>query len=281
MVLNHARGSFKFGDRPALMGILNVTPDSFSDGGMYQKPDLALARAIEMIGKGADIIDIGGESTRPGAIPVSKDEECDRVLPVIEILHKERPDILISIDTTKATVAQKSIQSGASIINDVSGGIWDSEMIHVVRSKKAGYICMHALDRPQKMQEDPQYEHAASDIGAFLKKRKGDLMESGISEDAMCFDVGIGFGKTLKHNLQLIKAGADNYFDFLARPLLWGLSRKSFIDKLLGRNVDKRIAGSLSAYAYLLKASHPQIWRIHDLQEIADFLKMRDALESA
>ncbi len=278
MKLLHTKGSLEIGTTPVLMGILNVTPDSFSDGGKYTTPEAALVHTLEMLGAGAEIIDVGGESTRPGSTPVDPGEECDRVLPVIEAIRKERPDALISIDTSKATVARAAVRAGASIINDISGGLWDPEMFSVVHQTNAGYICMHTLDHPERMQNNPQYRSVVLEVSEFLQRQQAQLIDLGIAEESLCFDVGIGFGKSLQHNLDLIRAGADNRFAALGRPMLWGLSRKSFIEKRLQRPVEDRLAGGLAAYAALLRCSGPQIWRVHDVQATADFLTIHHTL---
>lgn len=278
MKLKHASGTLSLTETPVLMGILNVTPDSFSDGGRYERVSSAVLHAEEMLQEGATIIDVGGESTRPGAQPVSEAEECDRVLPVIEQIHHEHPDVLISVDTTKAAVAREAIRAGASMINDVSGGLWDVEMFPVVHHTRAAYICMHALDRPERMQQNPEYQNVTREVLDFLSERKSLLLELGVEEDRLAFDVGIGFGKTLEHNLELIRSGGQDAFAVLGRPMLWGLSRKSFIDKLLDRKVEERLPGGLAAYASLLRSSVPQIWRVHDVRATADYLAMNAAL---
>lgn len=278
MNLKHTSGVLEFGSLPILMGILNVTPDSFSDGGQHNTPEAAVGRALEMLDEGARIIDIGGESTRPGSDPVSPAAEADRVLPVIEKLLAADAEILISIDTSKASVAQQAIRAGAVMINDVSGGLWDPEMFATVYETKAAYICMHALDRPDKMQHNPEYQNVEEEITGFLLERKSELLQLGVEEACLAFDVGIGFGKTLAHNLELIRAGAAGRFDVLERPMLWGLSRKSFIDKQLGRAVADRLAGGLAAHAALLRHAGPQIWRVHDVKETADYLAMHQCL---
>lgn len=278
MKWHYQNGAFTLGESPLLMGILNMTPDSFSDGGLFSDPGKALKRCLQMVADGADLIDVGGESTRPGSQPVSATEECDRVLPVIEALSGERPDIIISIDTTKADVARRAIKAGARIVNDISGGLWDPEMLSVVHQTKTGYVCTHTLDHPDRMQADPRYQNVVEDILQFLLDRRETLREAGISDEAVCFDVGIGFGKTLDHNLDLIRAGGRDAFRSLQRPMLWGLSRKSFIEKVTGRAVSDRFAGGMAAHACLLSSATPQIWRVHDVRKTADFLKMHARL---
>jgi len=280
MVLQHAQGTLTFSELPILMGILNVTPDSFSDGGKHNNLAAATKRAAAMLKEGADIIDIGGESTRPGASPVSSDEECDRVLPAIKAIHHQHPKALISIDTSKASVARAAVEAGAAIINDVSGGLWDPDMFSVVHETGAGYICMHALDRPDRMQIQPIYQNVTQDVLHFLLDQKSKLLDLGIAEACLAFDVGIGFGKTLEHNLELIRAGGTGGFAPLRRPMLWGLSRKSFIDKKLGRSVTDRLPAGLAAYASLLRCPTPQIWRVHDVCETADYLAMYQELHA-
>ncbi|MEM1157161.1 MAG: dihydropteroate synthase [Verrucomicrobiota bacterium] len=278
MKLLHCSGSLDFGTWPVLMGILNVTPDSFSDGGMYATPDAAVKRADEMICQGAAIIDIGGESTRPGAAPVGAAEECDRVLPAIERIRQVHPNALISIDTSKAAVARAAVTAGAAVINDVSGGQWDPKMFEIVRQTGAGYICMHTFDRPERMQQNPEYRNVTQDVLDFLLQQKRTLLDLGVQEACLAFDAGIGFGKTLEHNLDLIRTGGQGGFASLQRPMLWGLSRKSFIDKKLERAVEDRLSGGLAAYASLLRCPDPQIWRVHDVRATADFLAMYQEL---
>jgi len=274
----HAKGSLSISPFPVLMGILNVTPDSFSDGGRFLDPDRALAQALRMVGQGADIIDIGGESTRPGAEPIVADVEKERVLPVIQRLAEERPDILISIDTTKASVARAALNAGAGIVNDISGGLWDPEILHVVKQHRAGYVCTHTLDRPDRMQHSPSYHNVVEDILNFLLQRQEAMNDIGLDPSSVCYDVGIGFGKTPDHNLDLIRAGAQDAFAALNRPLVWGLSRKSFIEKVVGAPSYERFAGGIAAHAHLLNASGPQIWRVHEVKPTRDYLQMFRAL---
>ncbi|MEO0453070.1 MAG: dihydropteroate synthase [Verrucomicrobiota bacterium] len=276
----HHQGTLQWdSSKPLLMGILNVTPDSFSDGGKYNRLDAAVRQATEMVEAGASLIDIGGESTRPGANPVDVEEESRRVLPVIGAILSRLPETFISIDTYKAEVARQAVDHGAVIVNDISAGRWDAKMSEFVAKSECGYVCMHSLDRPQAMQRSPAYDDASLELLHFLKERKKELTEMGIEESRLIFDVGIGFGKTLEHNLQLIRSGIDGQFDSLDRPLLWGLSRKSFLGAITGADVDKRLAGGLAAHAKLLNAAHAQIWRVHDVREVHEFMTVWHALD--
>jgi dihydropteroate synthase len=283
--------------RPALvMGVVNVTPDSFSDGGKYLDADAAVAHALELVEQGAEILDIGGESTRPGAEPVDEKEELRRVIPVIErlakILNKTGGDalprvradqqvspaklVLISIDTTKPVVARAALQAGASIVNDVAANHDNHELWKIVSEFEAGYICMHAQGEPQTMQENPVYTDVVREVGDFFQGRMGTLLNSaGIMPEQVVLDVGIGFGKTLEHNLQLLANLRS--FTKLQRPLLLGVSRKSFIEKLLGANPNERLPASL-ACATLAVASGVQIIRAHDVAETVQAVRMAEAL---
>ncbi|MBU2464032.1 MAG: dihydropteroate synthase, partial [Candidatus Edwardsbacteria bacterium] len=224
-------GKYKFdtADKPLIMGILNLTPDSFSDGGRFNTTDKALVQAIKMIEQGADIIDIGGESTRPGADKVSVEEEIARVVPVIEALAK-KSDIPISIDTYKSEVARRSLEAGVSIINDISGLRFDQNMAGVAAEFKAGLVLMHIKGTPEDMQKDPQYDDLLDEIKKYLKDSIKIALEAGVERSAIAIDPGIGFGKTVEHNLSLIKN--LTYFKDLDCPIVIGASRKSFIGKL-------------------------------------------------
>lgn len=284
VIWQHRRGELELpADVPVLMGILNVTPDSFSDGGKFMEVDRALEQSFQMLEKGAAIIDIGGESTRPGAADVSATEEADRVLPVIEKLSQEKPEALISIDTTKAEVARQSVAAGADIVNDVSAARWDDEMLSFLASHEAqgcGYVCMHAQGRPRTMQNAPSYENVLAEVEAFLDERCQLLVHLGVSEKRLLFDAGVGFGKSLEHNLTLISN--PTYFDRLSRPLLWGVSRKSFISHALGvgSSAGERHAGNLSAHLSLMQDFRPSVWRVHDVAEIQQALDLWRQLRS-
>ncbi|GAB4245994.1 MAG: dihydropteroate synthase [Candidatus Methylacidiphilales bacterium] len=261
------------------MGVVNVTPDSFSDGGRYLDHDQAVKHAVRLLDQGADVIDIGGESTRPGADPVPVDVELDRVLPVIERVLAVRPDALVSIDTTKAVVAREAVARGAVIINDVSAGRWDPEMPTVVAQSGAGYVIMHARSEPKTMQENVVYADVVGAVELFLQEQLQLWPSRGVCRNRLVLDPGIGFGKLVEHNLELIRA-ADR-LGRLGRPVLWGLSRKSFIGKLTGAPETERLPGTLAAHAWLLaKTSAPQIWRVHDVAETVQFLKLWDALRT-
>lgn len=269
----HARGRLEIGDEPLLMGIINVTPDSFSDGGCFAEPEAAVEHGVRLAAEGAALLDVGGESTRPGAAPVPAEEEKRRVLPVIRELVRRVPQAVISVDTYKAEVAAAAVEAGASIINDVGAALWDPGMVDVLRQTGAGYICMHSRARPDVMQDCPHYDDVTRTVRDFLRQRQESLRQAGVEEERMTLDVGIGFGKTPAHNLELIAHAAA--FRVLGRPMVWGLSRKSFIVKTLGlAPEDSRLPGGLAAHAALLQAGGAQIWRVHDVAETAEFVRM-------
>src|SRR5476651_162379 len=246
-------------ERPLIAGVLNVTPDSFSDGGRYLDPEQALDRALEMEAEGAAIIDLGGESTRPGATPISAEVELARILPVVRRL-RGRLKIPLSIDTWKSSVAVAALNEGAEIINDVSAGRWDHLLWPAVAQYRPGYVLMHALDRPATMQKDPTYADVSGDILDFLKKFLARAEENGLALESIVCDPGFGFGKTLGHNLTLLR-DLDS-FRVLRRPLLVGLSRKSFL-KLIGASESLEITNQL---AHLWAAARgAAIWRVHDV----------------
>jgi len=261
---------------PLVMGILNVTPDSFSDGGRYTDQDDALRHAMEMVNDGADIIDIGGESTRPGSQPVSQDEELSRVIPVIRSLVREA-DVLISIDTQKSAVAEAALQSGAHIVNDVSAGTHDSDMLRVVSEQGAVYIMMHMQGTPKTMQESPSYEQVLQDINQYFNKRLHATDIQGINRDNIILDPGVGFGKTLDDNLDLISH--MNSFSTHGCPVMLGASRKSFIGLIDDSPVDRRLGGSLAAVlaGYMGKVD---IFRVHDVHETRQALNIFTAIQN-
>jgi dihydropteroate synthase len=264
--------------RPALiMGIVNVTPDSFSDGGKFFDPARAIAHALALAAQGAEILDLGGESTRPGAEPVSEAEELRRVIPVIEQLAL-RVKIPLSIDTAKPAVARAALQAGASIVNDVAAHREDDAMWRVVAELAAGYICMHARGTPQTMQTNPVYADVVREVGGFFRERLEKLNACGVAADRVVLDVGIGFGKTPGHNLQLLAALWS--FTTLQRPLLLGVSRKSFIGKLLGADVSARLPASL-ACTCLAVEDGVQIIRTHDVVETVQAVRMTEAMVAA
>jgi dihydropteroate synthase len=241
------------------MGVLNVTPDSFSDGGRYLDPEQALDRAQEMEAEGADIIDLGGESTRPGATPISEEVELARVLPVAKKL-RGRLKVPLSIDTWKAAVAVAALNEGAEIVNDVSAGRWDPLLWPAVAQFRAGYVLMHALDRPATMQHEPHYLDPAAEIADFLSKFLARAEENGIALESMVCDPGFGFGKTMAHNLTLLRDLET--FRTLRRPILVGLSKKSFL-KLIGGSERLEITNDL---AHMWAAARgAAIWRVHEV----------------
>ena len=246
-------------DRPLIMGVLNVTPDSFSDGGRFLDPEQALDRALEIEAEGADILDLGGESTRPGAATVSDEVELARVLPVLRKLHG-RVKIPISIDTWKSTVAAAALNSGAEVVNDVSGGRWDHLLWPAVAQYGAGYVLMHALDRPATMQKEPAYADVTGEVHDFLRQFLARAEENGIALESIVCDPGFGFGKTMTHNLTLLRDLET--FQALRRPILVGLSRKNFL-KLLGGSDSLPITNEM---AHLwATARGAAIWRVHDV----------------
>ncbi|MEN8254997.1 MAG: dihydropteroate synthase [Verrucomicrobiota bacterium] len=263
------------GRRTLVMGILNATPDSFSDGGDYSDPSAAVDRALEMVAQGADIIDVGGESTRPGADPVSVNEEIRRVVPVIKKI-REQSDILVSIDTMKAETAARALEAGADIINDISALEADPRMVDVAAETQAGVVLMHMKGSPQTMQNNPGYENVAQEVGAYLAERMRFAEQHGVRRECMVVDPGVGFGKTVEHNLELLR-GLPQLAE-CGRPILIGTSRKSFIGKILNReNPVERLAGSLGAAAWaVMHGAH--ILRVHDAIDTCDVCGLVDTL---
>jgi dihydropteroate synthase len=258
------------------MGVLNVTPDSFSDGGLYFDPEAAVARGIEMARDGADIIDVGGESTRPGSDPVPTEEEIDRVVPVIKRLATE-VSIPVSIDTTKREVARAALAAGASIVNDVTGSS-DPSMFDVVREAGAGLAVMHMRGTPKTMQELTDYQDVVADVKAWLARRVAAAVSAGIERERLAVDPGLGFAKTADQNLLLMRDVAA--FAGLDRPILVGPSRKSFIGRILDAEVDDRVEGTAGAVAWLV-ANGAHIVRVHDVREMVRVVRVVDAIRSA
>ena len=256
-------------DFPAVMGILNVTPDSFSDGGKYDRPEKAIERALEMAEEGAAIIDIGGESSRPGSPRISAEEELDRILPVIEEIREES-DVLISVDTYKPEVAKKALHAGADIINDIYGLRMEG-MAEVIADHNASVVIMHMQGDPENMQDNPQYMDVIGEITGFLRAQAEKALDAGISPDAIAVDPGIGFGKTVEHNLTIIRELSS--FRSLGYPVLLGASRKSFIGKSLGLEVDERLEASLAVAAIGIW-NGASIIRAHDVKETMRAVKM-------
>jgi dihydropteroate synthase len=265
------------GERTLLMGILNVTPDSFSDGGMYLGERTAVDRGVAMVDEGADIVDVGGESTRPGSDSVSVREELDRVVPVIENLAAHVP-VPISIDTRKPEVARAALSVGATIVNDVSGGE-DPAMFDVVRAASAGMVLMHMKGDPKRMQEAPRYDDVVAEVKEFLRERVEAAGLAGIATERLAIDPGIGFGKDLQHNLALL-ANVDELLA-LGQPVLVGPSRKRFIAALLDdAPVEERLEGTAAAVAWLVgRGAH--IMRVHDVRDIAKVVRVVDAIVRA
>jgi dihydropteroate synthase len=254
------------------MGIVNVTPDSFSDGGLFLDAAAAIEHGRALAAEGAAILDIGGESTRPGAEPVDAGEELDRVIPVIEGLADTGAQI--SIDTTKAAVAKRAIDAGASIVNDVSALRFDPELAAVVAEAGAPCVLMHMLGEPRTMQDDPRYDDVVSDVKAFLEERLAFAVEQGIAEENVWLDPGIGFGKTVDHNLELIERLGE--IVAIGRPVVFGASRKSFLGKLTGRLVDERLAGTIAVNIIAYERG-ARIFRVHDVAPAVDALKVAAA----
>jgi dihydropteroate synthase len=261
---------------PLLMGILNVTPDSFSDGGQYQSAETAVDHALRMIDDGADIIDVGGESTRPGAEPVALDEELLRTIPVICMLAS-RTDVPVSIDTMKAEVARHAVEAGASIINDVSGLTFDDAMLAVCAGTDVGICLMHMPGTPRTMQSNPCYQDVVREVTEYLKTRVEICVAAGIDRSRLCVDPGIGFGKTADHNLDLLSAAAQMR-ETLACPMLIGHSRKRFLSRILGRPVDERTAGTIGV-SVAVSQRGVDVLRVHDVAAIRDALVAWNAIE--
>jgi dihydropteroate synthase len=264
----------EFGSRVQVMGILNVTPDSFSDGGRFMNDRAIEAQVGKMIAAGADIIDVGGESSRPFADPVSLEEELARVLPAIKIIRKNHA-IPVSIDTTKAHVASKALQAGANIINDISALRFDPEMIDLARETDVPVIIMHMLGTPTDMQISPVYDDVVAEIKVFFADRLHWAAENGVEQSRFIIDPGIGFGKTVAHNLIILKRIAE--FNELDCPVLIGHSRKSFIGKLLDSEVDDRDVAS-AAVSALCAASGAAILRVHDVAKTVQAVRLAEAI---
>ena len=257
------------------MGVLNVTPDSFSNGGRFLLPEKAVESGLRMAAEGADIIDVGGESTRPGAEPVGAKEELQRVIPVIEELTN-KIDIPISIDTSKAPVARAAMNAGVSIVNDVTGGRGDKEMIPLVAEHRVAFVILHMQGTPRTMQMDPDYTDVVSEVADFFRQQYLRALECGVDPMAIAFDPGIGFGKTLMHNLELL-AHLEN-LRVHERPLVVGVSRKNFLTQLTGApEMAGRLAPTL-ALTSLLRARGADVFRVHDVKENADALRVTEAV---
>jgi dihydropteroate synthase len=276
MILRARQFEFSFPRPTLLMGIVNVTPDSFSDGGRFFGAEAAVEHGLRLVEEGAEVIDVGGESTRPGAVPVGEEEELRRVLPVIGELGR-RVKVPISIDTMKASVARRAVEAGASIVNDVAAPRQGEEMWRFVAESGAAYVCMHARGTPQTMQEKPSYTDVVAEVEQFLERQLGRLAGAGIAAEQIILDVGIGFGKTAEHNLQLL--ASMRTFTKLGRPVLLGVSRKSFLGKMSGTEADTRLPGSLACACLAVEAGI-QILRVHDVAETVQAVRMTEAILS-
>jgi len=262
------------GRRTLVMGIVNVTPDSFSDGGSYANVDDAVKHAIQMVADGAELVDVGGESTRPGSDVVAPEEEIHRVLPVIRRIVDELPDVPVSIDTRKPAVARAALDGGASIVNDVSAGA-DPAMFGVVGEADAGMVLMHMKGEPKTMQDDPSYYDVVAEVRGFLGDRVEAAVGAGIDLERLCIDPGIGFGKTLEHNLAILHD--IRAFHHLGVPVLVGPSRKRFIGTLTDTDVDDRIEGTAGVVAWCA-AEGVDIIRVHDVKEMTRVVRVVDAI---
>jgi dihydropteroate synthase len=271
--------------RGMIMGVLNATPDSFSDGGKFLDLETAVAHGVQMATEGADIVDVGGESTRPGAEPVPAERELHRVIPVIEKLRAKidppsrgsgAAGIFISIDTSKAEVADRALEAGATIVNDVTGGRSDSQMMPVIAKRTAAFIIMHMQGTPQTMQIEPHYVDVVSEVADFFRQQYGRALDCGIDPMAIAFDPGIGFGKTLAHNLALL--GNLESLRVQDRPLVLGVSRKAFLAKLIGSSEMKDRLAPTVALTALLRTRGADVLRVHDVKENADALRLTEAL---
>ena len=262
-------------DRTNVMGILNRTPDSFSDGGFFLDLETAFNHVKQMVADGSDIIDIGGESTRPGAVPVTVLEEMDRTIPLIEKISQNL-NIPISIDTSKHEVAKEAIRAGSAMVNDVTGLKRDPLMAETIASSDAAVCLMHMLGTPRDMQDNPTYDDLMTEVIDSLRESIDIAVGAGISRNKIIVDPGIGFGKTAQHNLTIIKEIAR--LKVLAAPILIGVSRKSFIGEILDKNVDERLMGSISASLFAASGG-ANIVRVHDVKEMAEAIRMHDAIQ--
>lgn len=270
--------TFDLSDGPIVMGILNVTPDSFSDGGRFSDPHGAIERGLEMAEQGADIVDVGGESTRPGAEPVPEEEELRRVLPVVEALSK-RLKAPVSIDTCKSGVARAALGAGASIVNDISGLAYDPELARAASEAEAGLVLMHIQGSPRDMQVNPYYNDVVTDVAGSLANSMKLAVDSGVDRERIALDPGIGFGKNLEHNLKLLNNLST--LGALGRPVVVGASRKSFIGKLgAGDRPEHRLAGSLAAALTAVRGG-ARVLRVHDVAETRQALAVAGAIAGA
>jgi dihydropteroate synthase len=262
-------------DRTLLMGVVNVTPDSFSDGGLYLGPREAVEQGLKLLAEGADLLDIGGESTRPGSEPISADEEAGRVLPVIRGVLERAPEAVVSIDTSKAEVARQALEAGARVINDITALAGDPDMAGLAAASGAGLVLMHMQGEPRTMQKNPVYEDVVAEVKKFLAQRAAAARAAGVSPESIVLDPGIGFGKKLHHNLALIRGLGE--LGRLGYPVLLGASRKSFLGLITGRALDERLFATVGAHAVgaLLGAD---IVRVHEVGPVRDAVLVADAV---
>jgi dihydropteroate synthase len=264
--------------RTKVMGVLNVTPDSFSDGGRFATTEAAVAHALRMVEEGADLLDVGGESTRPGAATVPAEEELARVLPVIERLRSEAPNTPLSIDTRKAEVAEAAVEAGAVVVNDVSGGSSDPRMFDLVARTGAAFVLMHMRGDPGTMQQLTGYDDVVGEVRSWLAGRVEEAVSAGIPLDAIAVDPGLGFAKTAEQSLRLMRDIAALHA--VGRPLVVGASRKSFVGKVLGTEVNDRVEGTAASVAWLA-SNGVQIVRVHDVRAMVRVVTMIEAIRSA
>ena len=263
------------GERTLVMGIVNVTPDSFSDGGMFEDAETAVKHGLRLLDEGADVLDVGGESTRPGSDPVGVEDELTRVLPVIEGLRRGAPEALLSVDTRKAAVASEALAAGADVVNDIGAGT-DPDMFDVVATAGAGMVLMHMQGEPKHMQADPRYDDVVAEVRGFLTDRLEMAVAAGIGRDRLCVDPGIGFGKNLEHNLALLRAIGS--FRELGVPVLAGVSRKRFIGELSGTDDPAgRLDGSVAAAVWCTSQGVEMV-RVHDVGPTVRALRVVDAI---
>jgi dihydropteroate synthase len=270
-------GVLSLAKRVHVMGILNVTPDSFSDGGRYVDADAACAHAMAMIEQGADLLDIGAESSKPGAVAIDEEEERRRLLPIVRELCR-RTTIPLSIDTTKAAIAEEALDAGAALINDISALRFDPRMASVVARSGAGVILMHMQGTPATMQRTASYTYVVEDVRAFLAARLEVAQQAGIPRDRILLDPGIGFGKNCEHNVTLLNH--LDAFQTLGRPIVVGVSRKAFLGKILGRSIDERLMGTAGAVAVAIMKG-ARVVRVHDVAPIRDVVKIVEAIMSS
>ena len=256
-----------------LLGVLNVTPDSFSDGGSFLHPERAARHARRLVADGADLVDVGGESTRPGAAAVSAQQELARVGPVLERIAAD--DLRVSIDTSKLAVAEAALDAGAETVNDVTAFRSEPELAELCAERDCGVVLMHMLGTPRTMQDDPVYDDVVDDVKAFLAERIEFALAAGVSEERIWIDPGIGFGKTLGHNVELLRRLGE--LGELGRPSCVGTSRKSFIGKITGREVDERVGGTIASNVVAL-ANGAEVFRVHDVRPVREALQVAAAI---